>query len=558
MEMNVQEKQSIGDVPAAGFTVYEAFRATCARWPNRAFLAMSPLAEREYFPEGYEITYTEALAEVGQRIVALQSAGYGLGHRIGVLAENRPQHFILQLAFNALGISIVPLNPDLRAPELAFILAHSDLDLVISIDARLPGLAELAHACSRQPPVVALASLAYPPARTPRREGALGSATEAGLLYTSGTTGKPKGCILSNEYYEFLGNYYARAGGVAELREGLERVFNPLPVFHQNAGIFTLMGVIMSGACFVMTDRFHLNSWWREVAESRATVVHYLGVMTALLLKLPASPDERRHAIRFGIGAGIEPELHALAEARFGFPLVELWGSTETGGGFLANAEPRQIHDKAVGRPGNRAGHDFEVRLVDQNGADVVAGAPGELLVRRRGSDPRRGMFSGYLKDEAATAAAWRGGWYHTGDVLRQDDSGMLYFVDRIKNIIRRSGENIAAAEIEAVLLTHQDVVEAAVFAVPDALRDEEVMACIVPSQARAGDAAFGEELFEWCFSRLAYYKAPGWLLFVDTLPKTSTQKVQKANIFGGKEDPRQRAGVLDFCSRKKKQRASA
>lgn len=556
--MNAQETQSIKEVPTTGLTVYEAFRSACARWPGRPFLAMSPLTEREYFPEGYEVTYADALAEVARHSDALRSAGYGLGHRIGVLAENRPQHFILQLAFNALGISIVPLNPDLRAPELAYILAHSDLDLVISIDARLNDLAELARTSPRQAPVVALESVAYPPARTARREGVLGSATEAGLLYTSGTTGKPKGCILSNEYYEFLGNYYARAGGLIALREGGERVFNPLPVFHQNAGIFTLMGVIISGACFVMTDRFHLNSWWREVAESRATVVHYLGVMTALLLKLPPSPDERRHAIRFGIGAGIEPELHAIAEARFGFPLVELWGSTETGGGFLANVEPREIHGKAVGRPGKRDGHDFEVRLVDQNGADVAVGEPGELLVRRRGGDPRKGMFSGYLKDEKATAAAWSGGWYHTGDVLRQDDSGMLYFVDRIKNIIRRSGENIAAAEIEAVLLTHDDVEEAAVFAVPDALRDEEVMACIVPSKSRAGDAAFGEELFEWCFSRLAYYKAPGWILFVDTLPKTSTQKIQKANIFGDREDPRQRAGVLDFCSRKKKQRASA
>lgn len=556
--MDVQEKQSISDDVAAACTVYEAFRATCARWPDRPFLAMSPLAEREYFPEGVEITYAEALAEITRYMQALRSAGYGMGHRIGVLAENRPQHFLLQLAFNALGISIVPLNPDLRAPELAFILAHSDLDLVIAIDARVPGLAELAHACPKQPPVIALAAAAYPQARTAKREGIPGRATEAGLLYTSGTTGKPKGCILSNEYYAFLGAYYARAGGLVVLREGAERVFNPLPVFHQNAGIFTLMGVILSGACFVMTDRFHLHSWWQEVADSRATVIHYLGVMTALLLKLPASDLERRHAVRFGIGAGIEPELHAVAETRFGFPLVELWGSTETGGGFLANVEPRHIHSKAVGRPGNRDGKDFEVRLVDQNGADVAPGEAGELLVRRRGSDPRKGMFSGYLKDDSATAAAWRDGWYHTGDVLRQDDSGMLYFVDRIKNIIRRSGENIAAAEIEAVLLNHEDVAEAAVFAVPDALRDEEVMACIVPSKSRAGDAAFGEELFEWCFSQLAYYKAPGWLLFVDALPKTSTQKIQKANIFGDKEDPRQHAGVLNFCSRKKKQRQGA
>lgn len=553
--MNIDETSERHDegTVSEGGTAYDAFKASCARWPTRPFLAVTALAERNYLPDGFEISYEAALAEVGLCVRSLRAAGYGLGHRIGVLVENRPQHFIFQLAFNAAGISIVPLNPDMRDHELAFILEHSEVDLVIAIEERLASLRNLADVCPKRPAVVPNDGLAYPKAVTAARVGRLNALTEACLLYTSGTTGTPKGCVITNEYYEYIGNFYNDAGGLCQLREGIERILNPLPVFHQNAGIFTLMGVIKSGACFVMTDRFHPKSWWREVVESKATVVHYLGVMPAILLKLPQFPEEKHHHVRLGVGAGIEPELHAISEARFGFPLIELWGSTETGGGFIASHEPRHIDSRAVGRPGNCSGKDLEIRLVDQNENDVQVGQSGELLVRRRGGDPRKGMFDGYFKDETATALAWRGGWFHTGDVLRQDESGMLYFVDRNKNIIRRSGENIAAAEIEAILLTHDDVKEVAVFAVPDELRDEEVMACIVLSENRCGNLALAQDLYNWCFTRLAYYKAPGWILFVDALPKTSTQKVQKKKIFGENEDPRQRPGVLDFRSQKKK-----
>lgn len=557
MEMREPDRNA-ADAKRPACTPYEAFRVACTRWPSKPFLAMTPLAVRDYLPEGFEITYEAALAAVEECSRALQSAGYGMGHRVGILVENRPQHFIFQLACNANGISIVPLNPDLRDPELAYILDHSDLDLVLAIDQRVEGLRKLATECRKRVQVVPYASLDYPAPPVPAREGQPGPATEASLLYTSGTTGAPKGCLITNEYYEYIGNFYKDAGGICQLREGEERILNPLPVFHQNAGIFTLMGVIASGSCLVVTDRFHASSWWREVAESRATIIHYLGVMPALLLKLPPADEEMRHCVRFGVGAGVEPELHAAFEARFGFPLIELWGSTETGGGFMASVEPRMIDTRAVGRPGTRVGIDFDIRLVDQDGRDVATGMAGELLVRRSGADPGRGMFAGYLKDEQATAAAWHGGWFHTGDVFRQDESGMLFFVDRNKNIIRRSGENIAAAEIEATLLAHDGVEEVAVFAVPDELRNEEVMACIIPSPGRASDATLAQEVFDWCFGRLAYYKAPGWILFVDSLPKTSTQKVQKRKIFSDGEDPRTRPGVLDFRSRKKKTGSAA
>jgi crotonobetaine/carnitine-CoA ligase len=192
--------------------------------------------------------------------------------------------------------------------------------------------------------------------------------------------------------------------------------------------------------------------------------------------------------------------------------------------------------------------------VVDDRDRDVPPETEGELVVRWGGVEgPRHGFFGGYLKNEAATAEAWRGGWFHTGDVVRRTTDGMLVFVDRKKNIIRRSGENIAAAEVEAMLQSHEAVAQVAVLAVPDEIREEEVMACVVPMPGAEPGAPLAERLTDFCLERLAYFKAPGWVLFVESLPTTGTQKVQKAQIFPRGEDPRRRPGAVDLRDRKKR-----
>ena len=223
---------------------------------------------------------------------------------------------------------------------------------------------------------------------------------------------------------------------------------------------------------------------------------------------------------------------------------------TETGRIYADHREPRQIATRAFGRPFGG----FDARVVDDHDRAVARGTEGELVVRWSGPEgPRHGFFAGYLKNPEATAEAWRGGWFHTGDVVRQAADGMLYFVDRKKNIIRRAGENIAAAEVEATLQAHEAVAQVAVLAVPDEIREEEVMACVVPMAGATPGRALAEGLFEWCLQRLAYFKAPGWLLFVPSLPTTGTQKVQKAQIFPRGEDPRARPGAIDLRERKKR-----
>ena len=173
-------------------------------------------------------------------------------------------------------------------------------------------------------------------------------------------------------------------------------------------------------------------------------------------------------------------------------------------------------------------------------------------MVRSSGPDPRRGFFAGYLNDAKATDEAWRGGWFHSGDFARQDADGTMYFVERKKNIIRRSGENIAAAEVETILQSDDVVAYAAVIAVRDELRQEEVFACVVPAPGIPTDEILAERLFKLCMDKLAYYKAPGWIAFFPSLPMTQTQKVQKQKIFPDGEDPRATPNLFNFTARKK------
>jgi acyl-coenzyme A synthetase/AMP-(fatty) acid ligase len=357
-------------------------------------------------------------------------------------------------------------------------------------------------------------------------------ASECALLYTSGTTGRPKGCMLSNRYFLLAAQWYAGLGGHVQLQDGCERMLTPLPLVHMNAMAYSVTAMIVTGGTIILLDRFHPDTWWDSVRVSRASIVHYLGVMPAMLMKAEPSAADRQHAVRFGFGAGVNRSLHEPFESRFGFPLVEAWAMTETGAGasIIAAEEPRQVGTNCFGREGS----DVEVRLVNDAGQDAGADEPGELLVRHAGPEPRDGFFSGYLKDEAATREAWADGWFHTGDVVRRDAEGYLHFIDRRKNVIRRSGENIAAVEVESVLVQHPLVKAAAVAPTPDPIRGDEVLACIVAAQALGSlqaQEATAHELVAWCLSRLAYYKAPGYVAFVDALPLTSSQKVQRGEL---------------------------
>ena len=517
------------DAPA---TVFEAFARSAARHGDKPFLAILPETAEAYGIAAGEISYGEALARINVLSQAYRASGYGPGHRVGILMENRPGFFWHWFALNALGVSLVPINPDMRAAELEYLIGHSGIVAAVVIAARRSDVAAAAAAIGRDicvfesdeaPPAI-LASTAKP--GTPERN------SECALLYTSGTTGQPKGCVLPNEYFLYAGYWYANVGGLIALEDGTERMLTPLPVFHMNAMAYSTMVTVMTGGCLIVLDRFHPRSWWASVRQSRATIVHYLGVMPPMLMGAPEGADDKRHGVRFGFGAGVDKALHDSFETRFGFPLIEAWAMTETGAGavIVASREPRHTGTSCFGRPGG----ELEARIVTDGGDEARIDEPGELLVRHAGEAPRYGFFRDYLTDPKATAEAWDGGWFHTGDVVRRGPDGAFHFVDRKKNVIRRSGENISAVEVESVLLQHPAVRQVAVGAASDPVRGDEVFACVV-SEGPALDPASREqvaaEIVEWCLTRLAYYKAPGYVAFLSEVPLTSTQKIQRGAL---------------------------
>jgi len=539
-------------VETDGKTIGGVFVEAVESFGSNPFLMVPVDAERSYHPEGSTISFASAAAQVDTYKEVLRTAGYGHGHRIAVLLENRPEMVLMKLALASLGISWVPVNPDYRPAEIGYLLSDSGVAFMISVGSREAQARNGIGESGRDVPLVLFdgGKLVVPEAaEAPPKDGPVSPATEASLIYTSGTTGKPKGCMMGHEYELMMAVWYSSRGGLLDVREGQERIYCPLPLFHVNAGILLVLNVMLTGNCQILPERFRASRWWPEIIATGTTAIHYLGVIVPVLMNQSPSELDRGHKVRWGLGAGVEPTLHGPFEKRFGFPLIEVWGMTEMCRVLCDHEEPRQIHTRAMGRDGPQ----LEVRVLDAENNEVPVGEPGELTVRYSEAEPRKGAFSGYLNQPKATEEAWRGGWFHTGDTVTRDSTCMLYFVDRKKNIIRRSGENIAAAEVEACLQDHAAVAQAAVIATEDEMRDEEVMACIVAH----GDANKGEALarsiFDHCFERLSYFKAPSWVVFVDKLPVTGTQKVLKHMIFEDSVDPRGLADAYDFRVLKKR-----
>ncbi len=536
-------------------TVADAFAASAQRWPDHPFLCVLPETAGIYGTVAGETTYGQAQQTILGLRAAYAAAGYGHGHRVGLLLENRAAFFWHWFALNGLGVSVVPINADLRAAELEYLVGHSEIALAVALPGRHADLAAAARTTGR--PLVLMGPDDAPPSAplaAPLAGQPIGARTECGLLYTSGTTGRPKGCMLDNRYYLHSGHWYATVGGMSILRPGCERMLTPLPLVHMNAKSYSTLATVLTGGCLIVVDRFHPATWWESVRASGATVVHYLGVMPAMLMKAPPSADDKAHAVRFGFGAGVDRALQAPFEARFSFPLLEGWAMTETGAGavIMAHDEPRRVGSNCFGREGA----DIEVQLVADHGGAAGVDEPGELLVRHAGADPRFGFFSAYLKDEAATSEAWEGGWFHTGDIVRRDAEGLLHFIDRRKNVIRRSGENISAVEVESVLNQYPGIKAVAVAATPDAVRGDEVLACVVTLEphAIAEREAFARGLVEYALARLAYYKAPGYVAFVDALPLTASQKIQRGGLKALAQALPGQAPCIDVRSMKKRQ----
>ena len=517
------------DRSGATHSVYAAVCASVGEYASRPFLHIPAVCCQSYHDGPIDLSYQELGRRVAKARESYAEAGYRGRHRVALLLENRPDFFVHWFALNALGVSVVPINGEMPTEEIAYLLSHSESCLGVSVSSQHAALQDAADAGLLSLPIITVQD-SPPAAPAAGEEPTIDEHTECALLYTSGSTGKPKGCILNNEYFLHSGRWYRDLGGLCHLEPGIERLLTPLPLVHMNAMACSTMGMVMTGGCIVQLDRFHPSSWWDTVRKSSASIVHYLGVMPAMLLNAdPVGDEDFSGQVKFAFGAGVNPSHHAAFEARFGFPLIEGWAMTESGcgGAIIANREPRHIGSCCFGK----APVGLEFRLVDERGNDVAPGEQGELLVRAVGDDPWRGFFSGYLKNDEATAEALADGWLHTGDIVRVGEDGSMHFVDRRKNVIRRSGENISALEVEAVMSQSPIVDSVVVVPVPDDVRGDEVFAAVIPKPDLDATEQLAIELFQHCYDALIYYKTPGYIRFAAQLPLTASGKLQRGEL---------------------------
>lgn len=514
------------------YTIASHFMAHAEARPTAPFLCIPADQGRDYCPDGAEYSYGETGAEVERLAGIYREAGFGHGHRVATFLENRPEFFRHWFALNAIGVSIVPINPDYRAGELAHLMETSQPVLVLTLPIRRKALSVLLKKAGYSHVPIADCDDVEHKRVQARSKSPLGTApaatSEAAILYTSGTTGKPKGCVLSNRYFVSTGVWYSSYGGRQNFFFGQERIYSTVPMFHMAGLALMTMGSVASGSCLIQPERFKPKRLWQDLVSSRATVLHYLGVVLTTLLQQDVIREERQHTIKFALGAGGgDPKLREAFETRFGIELSEGWGMTETGRSIFNAFEPFHEEFHNFGRAING----MEAAILDDDGNHVPNGEPGELAVRFGGNDPKFGFFSEYLNDPPATAEAWRGGWFHTGDVALMQKDGTICFVDRKKNIIRRSGENISAAEVESVLDLHPDVERSGVIAFPDPVREQEVLAFVQLKSGRHAGQDVADALAAWCSEKMAYYKAPGWIHFVAQQPMTGSNKVQKGAL---------------------------
>ena len=465
---------------------------------------------------------------------AFLSEGIKKADRVAIMLINRPEYLSVWFGLNKIGASMVPINTALTAYETEYIIEHSESKMVVT-GAEHYEIVEKAWAnCPLLEKMILLDSDKKPEKGelfkdflkdkpVDLQEIEIKINDEAAILYTSGTTGRPKGCIEDQSYYLQLGEMYVRDHKI----KSTDRILTPLPLFHMNAQTLSTMGALISGAGLILIDRFHPSTWWETIRAKKATIFHYLGVVPAMLNSLPEREGDYNPVKIYGIGAGVSKDIHETFERRFNVELLEVYGSTEAGGGG-AFFTGKRLKDRKVGTASfGTMLPEVEAKIVDDDDDEVPYREVGELVTRSSNPKNRRkGYMRGYLKNPEATQEVWRNGWFHTGDYCKRDGEGYFYFVDRKKDMIRRSGENISASEVEGAIRLHPKIVDAAAVAVPDDKRIEEIKVYIVKKD---DEELRPEEIIEWCEERLAYFKIPRYVEFRRDLPKTSTEKINKS-----------------------------
>jgi acyl-CoA synthetase (AMP-forming)/AMP-acid ligase II len=464
------------------------------------------------------VTYADFQGEAWRVANAFLRLGIRKEDKIALLLPNCPEFLLAVFAAAEIGAVFVPINTAFSADEVGYVLYHSDSSYLITDERFLPLVEPARDGCKQLKRVIFLGA--------EWRELLAGASDDepvisvqpddlAAITYTSGTTDRPKGVMLTQFTYAFAPQKRAEALGW----NARDRALVMLPLFHVNALCHITLAMISVGGSVVLTERFSASRFWHEVREYGVTTSSLMRTIPTILLNQPEKPDDANNPLRLAV-ALLPPELHLRFEERFDLTVVGSYSLTEDILSVLGPLDKAKRKLGSCGLPAAPAVH--QVRIIEDDGREVPAGHLGEIIKQSPA------VMKGYYKNPAATAEALQDGWLRTGDLGYLDDDGFLFFLDRKKDMIKRGDENISAEEVERVLNSHPLVAESAVVGVADSIRQEELKACIVLKLPADPAALSPEEIWHFCGERLAAFKVPRYIEYRDSLPKTSSAKVQK------------------------------
>ncbi|WP_447756125.1 AMP-binding protein [Sphingopyxis fribergensis] len=477
------------------------------------------------FADGSEWSFAEMRARVRAKAAGLRDLGIRQGEHVAVWLPNGPDALVAFYAINYLGAVFVPFNTAYRGGLLEHVLANASARVLLIHPDLVPRLAEVDPAGLELLVVTTAAAFDETPFASVRYDDVTGDPSAElplerpiepwdiqSIIYTSGTTGPSKG-VLSSYLHMF-----SNAGPESWPMVGEDdRYMCVAPIFHIG-GMGPPFVMLARGASVAVIDNFSTDEFWAVAKRTGATVVFLLGVMATFLLKAQPAPTDRDHGVKKAFMVPLTGDAAAFTE-RFGIDIYTIFNMTEISSPVVSEANPAKIGTCGRVRPG------AEVRLVDANDCEVPVGEIGEMLVR---TDRPWAMNSGYNANPEATARAWRNGWFHTGDAFRRDADGYFYFVDRVKDAIRRRGENISSFEVEAEVCRHPDVRETAAIAVPSEYSEDEVMVVVAPVPGRTIDC---RALAEFLIETMPYFMVPRYFRVLEELPKTPSAKVLKTDL---------------------------
>lgn len=466
-------------------------------------------------------TYTDA-AQIAARMAGSLAAGsIKAGDRVAILSPNRPELMRVLLGCGWLGAVSVPINVAVKTRQLRYYLENSGARILVADASLLAALEEgdlanLPLECvwqlgSGPDKALGVPTLPFTCEGEARPAHASGPGDPFALLYTSGTTGAPKGVICPHAQFYWWGVHTSR---FLEISSG-DVLATTLPLFHTNA-INCFFQALLTGSTQVVLPKFSASTFWRSMRETEATVGYLLGAMVPMLLAQPESEHERGHRMRVALGPGVPAAMHGVLAERTGVQLVDGFGSTETN--FVIGTTASQ---RMTGRIG-RVAEGVTAIVADENDEPVPDGIAGELLLR---SDQAYAFASGYHGMAGKTVEAWRNLWFHSGDRVIRHADGSFSFLDRLKDVIRRRGENISSFEVEQVLAALPEIETVAVYPVPSDLAEDEVMAAIVLRDGATLEAA---TIFAHCVRELPKHAVPRYVEIATELPRTENGKVQK------------------------------